>query len=347
MNSTVLAFESCGAESLRAAGYRKVDEMTVLRSTRAIPDAGAHDHISQSSDPLAWTLSYLRCFYGDEKLVNAVRPKVTSLMEDKRVTLLEERSEKEVVGVAALFRTKGIAGVYCLGTIPKFRRRGVATALLARAREMARSEGRALILQALKSEGAMPFYRARGFTKVRSKLVLEKAHKTSEGSFHDAGCNVKIERKTKIGKHPFSRVFGGFERVRAVRGIFGEKTKSVLDNLQVEVMRRRGYMKINDEIGSIVVSSIYLKTGRETDIYLDVIHELVHIRQHMEGKELWDRRYDYIDRPTEVEAYKVAVKEGRRLGMDEEQLTQYLKVEWISESAFVRFLKNVGVKTKA
>ena len=78
MNSTVLAFESCGAESLRAAGYRKVDEMTVLRSTRAIPDPGAHHHISQSSDPLAWTLSYLRCFYGDEKLVNAVLPKVTS-----------------------------------------------------------------------------------------------------------------------------------------------------------------------------------------------------------------------------------------------------------------------------
>ncbi len=158
---------------------------------------------------------------------------------------------------------------------------------------------------------------------------------------------VCIERRAKVGLHPFTSVFGGFERVRAVRAIFGKKTEEVLDNLSVEIARRRGYMKIDDHRGSIVVSSRYLKEGREVDVYLDVIHELVHIRQHREGKELWDRRYEYIDRPTEIEAYRVAVKEARRLAMDEEQVVQYLKVEWISEEAFNRFLKNVGVKTKA
>ncbi len=157
---------------------------------------------------------------------------------------------------------------------------------------------------------------------------------------------VSIDRKTKLGLHPFTSVFGGFERVRAVRTIFGKKTGEVLDNLSVEISRRRGYMKIDDRRGSIVVCSKYLKEGREVDIYLDVIHELVHIRQHREGKELWDRRYEYVERPTEVEAYKAAVKEARRLGMDEGQVAQYLKVEWISDKAFERFLKNVGVKTK-
>ncbi len=152
MNPTILAFESCGAASLLAAGYRKVDEMTVLHSTRTIPVAGDRYLISLSSDPRAWTLAYLRSFYGDEKLAKAVLPKVNSLMESKGVTLLEARLGSETVGVSALFRTQGIAGVYCVGTVPKFRRRGIATALLARAREIADSEGRALVLQTLTSD---------------------------------------------------------------------------------------------------------------------------------------------------------------------------------------------------
>ena len=157
---------------------------------------------------------------------------------------------------------------------------------------------------------------------------------------------VSIERKSSIGTHPFMSVFGGFERVGAVKSIFGSGTKDVLGGLSVDIVGGHGYMKIDDGKGSIVVNAKYLREGAEIDVYLDVIHELVHIRQHREGKELWDRSYEYVDRPTEVEAYKVAVKEARRLGMDEGQVAQYLRVEWISEEVFDRFLKNVGVKAK-
>jgi hypothetical protein len=155
---------------------------------------------------------------------------------------------------------------------------------------------------------------------------------------------VSIDRKASIGVHPFKSVFGGFERLRAVRSIFGSETGVVLAGLPVEITKKGGYMKIDDERGSIIVNAKYLREGDEADVYLDVIHELVHIRQHREGKELWDRRYEYVDRPTEIEAYKVVVKEARRLGMDERRVAQYLKVEWISDDAFERFLGNVGVK---
>ncbi len=175
MNPTILVFKSCNADSLLAAGYRKVDEMTVLHSTRTITDGGAHHTVLPSSDPREWTLAYLRSFYGDEKLARVVQPRVASLMKSKEVTLLEAHLGGKIAGVSALFRTRGIAGVYCVGTIPKFRRRGVATALLSRAREMADSEERALVLQTLTSDGATAFYRARGFARVHSKLVLEKS----------------------------------------------------------------------------------------------------------------------------------------------------------------------------
>lgn len=158
---------------------------------------------------------------------------------------------------------------------------------------------------------------------------------------------VCIAREAARGFHPFLAIFGGFERVAAVRSIFGSKTNEVLGALWVEVAPGRGYMRINDEKGSIVVNARYLKEGQEVDLYLDVIHELVHIRQHLEGKELWDRRYEYVDRPTEIEAYKVAVKEARRLRMSADQVVQYLKVEWISDEDFRRFLGNVGVEGPA
>jgi hypothetical protein len=162
-----------------------------------------------------------------------------------------------------------------------------------------------------------------------------------EGRALDLG--VCIARQAPAGSHPFFAVFGGFEKLRAVKGIFGTDTKEVLDRLTVDIAEGRGYMRINDEKGSIVVNGKYLKEGSEVDVYLDVIHELVHIRQHREGKELWDKKYEYVDRPTEIEAYKVAVKEARRLGLTEEQVAQYLKVEWVSEEHFRRFLRNVGV----
>ena len=155
---------------------------------------------------------------------------------------------------------------------------------------------------------------------------------------------VIINRDAPIGYSSFKRIFGGFERVGAVRSIFGDGTDKVLTDLEVEIEDGRGYMRINDKKGSIIVNAKYLKEGEETYIYLDVIHELVHIRQHKEGKELWDKRYAYYDRPTELEAYRVALKEARRLGLTEEKIVDYLKVEWATDEEFRRFLITLELK---
>jgi hypothetical protein len=156
---------------------------------------------------------------------------------------------------------------------------------------------------------------------------------------------VVISRDVPIGRLPFKDVFGGFEKVPAVRSIFGRSTNRVLTDLEVEVEDGRGYMRINDKRGSIMVNAKYLKEGEEVHLYLDVVHELVHIRQHMKGQELWDRRYAYVDRPTELEAYQVALEEARRLGLKEEKIVDYLKVEWVTDEEFSRFLRTLGLKS--
>ncbi len=143
-------------------------------------------------------------------------------------------------------------------------------------------------------------------------------------------------------KKVFADYFKGFDKVAAVQGIFGEKTSEVLSHLTVELSWVFGYMYVDGGDGHLVISKGYLNNGDKTDIYLDLIHELCHVRQFMEGKELFDPRYDYVDRPTEIEAYRVAVKEARRIGLSEDRIHCYLQTEWMSEEDLDRLIKNIA-----
>lgn len=155
--------------------------------------------------------------------------------------------------------------------------------------------------------------------------------------------NVEIPRNAPVMTYPFTEYFKGFEKVEAVRRIFGEQTEKVLSNLKVEFAGFRGYMGVSNVDGHLLISARYLRDGDIIDIYLDVIHELVHVRQFLEGKELFDDRFDYADRPTEVEAYRFAVEEARRIGLDDERICLYLKTEWMTDEEHKRLAESLGV----
>jgi len=141
----------------------------------------------------------------------------------------------------------------------------------------------------------------------------------------------------------FADYFKDFDKVEAVRGIFGERTEEVLRNLKVDFTWFGGYMYVNSSNGHLVVSAPYLNRGDKVDIYLDVIHELCHVRQLMEGKELFESQYSYVERPTEVEAYRYTVQEAKRIGLSDERICQYLKTEWVSDSDLKRLAKAVNI----
>ncbi|HUK84558.1 MAG TPA: hypothetical protein VLU95_01710 [Candidatus Acidoferrum sp.] len=143
-------------------------------------------------------------------------------------------------------------------------------------------------------------------------------------------------------KGTFMEYFKGFEKNPAVRGIFGEETEEVLRNLKIDFIWF-GYMGVSDDDGHLMVNKRYLSTGRKEDIYLDVIHELCHVKQHMKGKELFDPRYDYVDRPTEIEAYRYAVVEAKRIGLSASEIRVYLKTEMMSTKALDKLIKNIGI----
>jgi hypothetical protein len=153
---------------------------------------------------------------------------------------------------------------------------------------------------------------------------------------------IAMKRDSEAGSFFFFEIFQGFGELEAVTSIFQDDTEKVLKSLKVDLQSRRGYARVDDETGNIVVSLDYLKQGDERHIYLDVIHELVHIRQFMEGKELFDMKYGYLERPTEIEAYAAAVEEAKKIGMKEDEIVEYLRVEWVTEDEFQLFLQTMG-----
>jgi hypothetical protein len=154
-----------------------------------------------------------------------------------------------------------------------------------------------------------------------------------------------MPRDIRLRYDRFTDHFKGFEDVPAVRAIFGPKTRSVLRTLRVEFFSSRwGYMGVSDADGHLMVSTHYLRTGKPRDVYLDVIHELVHVRQFQEGKKLFADGFEYPDLPTEIEAYRTCIAEGRRLGMDDDDLFEYLKVDWMSDKDVRRLARNVDVR---
>ena len=109
-------------------------------------------------------------------------------------------------------------------------------------------------------------------------------------------------------------------------------------------IRAAGFRMITSDEEEIVVSGQYLRTGSTLDLYLDVIHEFLHILQRKDGRELWPGlTVPYVDRPTEIEGYAFSVAEARRLGVPDGYLRKYLEVFWVTRTEYRRLLRHLGV----
>lgn len=160
----------------------------------------------------------------------------------------------------------------------------------------------------------------------------------------NAGFGTRIDRRARVRLYPFTRFFRGFERVPLVQELFGRRAADVLAGVKVEFFSARwGYMGTSDVDGHLLISSHHLATSDFRTIYLDLVHELCHVRQFRRGKPLFYPKLSYVDAPSEIEAYRLTVKEGRRVGMTDADLLDYLKVEWISPAEHRRLARRTGV----
>ena len=103
-------------------------------------------------------------------------------------------------------------------------------------------------------------------------------------------------------------------------------------------VRQAGFRMVESAEDEIVVARTHLTNSPTMDLYLDIIHEFLHILQRRQGRELWPGfKFSYVDRPTEVEAYAFSVAEARRLGVPDRYLRKYLEVTWVKRSEYTDF----------
>ena len=117
--------------------------------------------------------------------------------------------------------------------------------------------------------------------------------------------------------------------------------EQILAGARVRIEPEDGYVWVDDEVPAIVLTERYYRTGHARDLYLDMLHELTHLRQLAEGRNIWDERLRYVDRPTEIEGYAIAIGEGRRLGMSEAEILRHLSNPWMNADDVLRLRAHV------
>lgn len=156
---------------------------------------------------------------------------------------------------------------------------------------------------------------------------------------------IKINRNIKTGTYRLDDIFHDLKNAAILMDVF--KTLDELDDVfsktNVIVEEKDHYMFVKNEDATIVIGYDHLKKSDSKILYLDIVHELVHVKQQRSGLDLYDKSYSYVDRPTEVEAYEVAVREAKRIGMSQQEIFDYLHVEWITPDEHKRLASRLGI----
>jgi GNAT superfamily N-acetyltransferase len=170
--------ESCRklTTDMLGSGYRRVDAMAVMSPERARFRRLAEVTIvdARGEALVDWSMAYLTSFYGDTRLLPAVLRVARAIGGRGERTFLAGRIGTKTAGVLALHRSPGLLGVYCVGTVPSFRERGVAAAMLEAAQRIGIAEGRQVVLQTILSDGYEDYYTKRGFRRLYLKNLLRK-----------------------------------------------------------------------------------------------------------------------------------------------------------------------------
>jgi hypothetical protein len=156
---------------------------------------------------------------------------------------------------------------------------------------------------------------------------------------------IKVNNDVQDGTYRLEDIFVNLKKADILLKIF--KTREILDEVfedtDVIVNDASHYMHVQNHDAAIVIGRDHLRNSEKKILYLDIIHELVHVKQQRQGLDLYDESYAYVDRPTEIEAYAIAVEEARRLDMNESEIFDYLHVKWISADEHKRLASSVGV----
>jgi hypothetical protein len=157
-----------------------------------------------------------------------------------------------------------------------------------------------------------------------------------------------VKRGAGVGEYRLAEVFKGLEDSDALQKVFGSKEEmaKILRHLKLRVESTDTGLWLDRDTGTVCVGQKHLSSAKTDLIYLDVIHVLVHVRQFLEGKDLYDQAFEYVERPTELEAYRRTIAEARRIGMKEDEILKYLRMDAADDAELGKLMEKIGVKAR-
>ncbi len=172
----------------------------------------------------------------------------------------------------------------------------------------------------------------------------------------------RVDRALALGRHPLLAAFPGLEQLPAAKRLVRTRAgrEQLFASTLVELVdedlwmyiaprempttfRRRWKPVVSPEADCVVIGEKHLRESSALMLFLDIFHELCHVLQRQGGAELWPPGVSYVERWTEVEAYRFVVDEARKFGVADAFLRDYLRVEWISEAEHRTLLGALGV----
>lgn len=151
----------------------------------------------------------------------------------------------------------------------------------------------------------------------------------------------EINRSLKLGRYKLTDVVEGLENSVALNKIYEDELKPVLNATFVDIVIKPWQIWVDWETEMITINKDYLLETDQRTLYLDFIHEMVHIWQISRGQNIFDRSVSYVDSPTEIEAYKYTIVDAERIGFTKMDVIDYLKVRWITSEEHQRLVKAV------
>jgi len=157
---------------------------------------------------------------------------------------------------------------------------------------------------------------------------------------------IKINRTLKPGRHKISDAFPGIEKEDMLLDLFesSQVVDEILNTIHINITERSHYMNVNNDDGTINIGLGHLRNSENTVLYLDILHELCHVKQQKKGVNLYNRSISYAENPTEIEAYEFAVKAARNMELSDKEIFEYLWVEWISAEDHRKLAKRLSIE---
>ncbi|MEW6333755.1 MAG: ImmA/IrrE family metallo-endopeptidase [Thermodesulfobacteriota bacterium] len=155
----------------------------------------------------------------------------------------------------------------------------------------------------------------------------------------------RINRGLGAGQYRLADIFPDIGTYAVLSSIFADADERdrVIVRTRVFLVDTLKEIFVSNDDGSITIGLAHLRNTSDEFLYLDIIHELCHVKQHFEGRNLYDRSKAYVDRETEIEAYELTLREARRMQMNEETISNYLLVSWITPEEHRRLAARLKV----